>query len=242
MSCIAESLWEFDYIQSPNGNQEKKRLQMLLQKVMERDRTPLNGESPSDDANSRFVFQSPPPINRPLSNLILETHPSPTTAMSFKRTTSSVLSLESSVSAISEDISKGFPGGGNNSGSFILSTMAKEHHETCCNDVDDEKIQNLQTQVLGLTQQKSKKIVDSLIELNVSIRGHGRERKYCPEALLDRGKADQMKRDYGKVKACEKANKMPFIMLLVNQYTEIRIAAHYIEVVKRKRRSTVWAI
>jgi len=101
-----------------------------------------------------FPKSTAPPIHRPMSNMIVETLPSPITAMMFQRTASSALSLHCSVTDITEDISKGLPDDENGSGStsFILDTMTKENEDM---DGVDEKARQLHVQVESLTRKES---------------------------------------------------------------------------------------
>ena len=133
---------------------------------------------------------------------------------------------------IERDLSQGIPDeeDANNSGSFILGTMMAEKY-------DNEKVRAVVQQLLSLS-----KTVHSELTLRLDTddaqfkREVDRARLECPESLRVCGKA------YEISKACEVVNKSPLVMNLVNQFSEIRIYAHYIEILKRQSPLTVWSV
>merc|ERR1719300_600241 len=53
--------------------------------------------------NSGYRSPPPPPLERPLSNVLIETVPSPTTAMVLQRTASSLLSPDCSIVSLEKE-------------------------------------------------------------------------------------------------------------------------------------------
>jgi len=178
--------------------------------------------------------RSPQPIDRKMTSLVLETVPSPKSAMALHRTISACLSPDASVTEIKRDISNGAPDADNASCSFILSTMEQDYGDTFSKN---GKLRELTSQLLDYASRPNNPVPP--IDINCRFKASDPivqdAQQRCPRALR------RIREEYGTAKAIELSHPAaaPMTINLVNLYAEIRAMQHYINCLQRRSPLTV---